>query len=79
MHLQRLISKYHDMSGDKLPDDLIVMVMVALCTKDLREYLWLLPRSRASLQLSESLERMLIEKAKKASKYGKIVKRTDRA
>ena len=73
MNLQRLIGKYHDMSGHKLPDDLIVTVMVDMCTKDLREYL----EMKGELKVEEARDEIMSYIERKRTTIDNQVKATD--
>ena len=55
MHVEELMKKYEIMSGDPLPEDLRVTVIIDLCVKDLKEHLELITREMTYKEVREEI------------------------
>ena len=57
MKVDELVKRYDDMAGttNRLPDDLVVTVMIGICCKDLREHLELSTKDMKLVEVREEI------------------------
>lgn len=56
MHVEELMKKYEVLSGQPLPEDLRVTVIIDLCTKDLKEHLELITREMTYKDVRDEIQ-----------------------